>query len=151
MLGAVIMSILVGIAVVLQGGMNKQISMSWGVSGVTMYNSLIVLLVSIVLFALINYTKVVDLPGYLKPSMGFSEGFKWWSIIPGFFGCLIVFGIPYSIIKIGALSTMTILICTQVLASVLWDVYIEKLPMNTYRIIGSVLTFVGAIIISIKE
>ena len=55
---------------------------------------------------------------------------RWWYFIPGLCGFLIVFGIPYGIIRIGALLTITLMICTQIITSIFWDTFVEQIPLS---------------------
>ena len=143
MMAPLIISLLVGLSTVIQGGLNREISKQFGVAGATVINSVFVLIASIVVYLVLHETKILPFSQAGKLPSSLKE-VNWWYPLVGFLGCSIVFGIPFGISRIGALKTITLMICSQVLCSLLWDLFLEKLPLSWPRVLGSILTIAGA-------
>ena len=123
----------VGICSVLQGGVNKRIAADWGLSWAIMWNSiLVIILAGIVLW------------GGWYPGKINLAAVKWWHFLPGIFGFIIIFCIPISISKIGALNSFLILVTSQLIVSGLWDRFAEGISISWTRIAGASLALVGA-------
>lgn len=76
--------------------------------------------------------------------------FHWWSILPGICGLAVVLGLPWAIGQIGALKVFLILVAAQMVSSAFWDIAIEGVPLNGYRIAGIGLAVSGALLTFIK-
>ena len=150
MTAPLILSLLVGIFTVLQGGLNKKIGIQYGLTGTLVINSIFVLIFSLLLHFIVNETKIGGFPPYMKLHPDAGRIIQWWYFIPGLCGFFIILGIPYGIIHIGALFTMALMICTQVTASIFWDVFIEQIPLSPLRLIGGGLTILGAALASFR-
>jgi len=70
----------------------------------------------------------------------------WKVILPGICGFTIVMGIPWAMSKVGALQVFLSMIFAQILFSSIWDLSVEGVPLSAKRIIGGVITLIGAVI-----
>lgn len=131
---AIIVPIIVGICTILQSGLNNKVSGDWGLSKAVFLTCLLTVFIS-GLFMLIVKATPQSFPSILHLKGGIGD-FKWWWLIPAFFGVTIVIGLPYAFFKVGAVNTIITMIASQMITSVLWDIYVEKLPINTMKSLG---------------
>lgn len=68
----------------------------------------------------------------------------WWYLTPGLCGFLIVLLTPESIAKLGAPTTFSIIIATQLGASLFYEVWFEKQNPNIFSLAGISLVAAGA-------
>ena len=148
MMASLLICFSVGIFTVLQPGLNKQIGQDYGVAGAALINSFFTLVFALIAYWIINETKLFELHDHLRATA--ARTLKWWYCLPGLFGFFIIFGIPYGIIHVGALRAMTLMICAQIITSILWDASIEGIAVSPLRLIGGMLTFLGALLVSLK-
>lgn len=131
---ALLIPLLLGTVGILQAGLNRNMSNDLGLTTTALFGNLITLLASTILLIAIKTTPESFPPFFhLKSSI---TNFKWWYIVPGIFGFLFVIGLPWGIYKIGAVKVTVGLIAAQMIAGVLWDLYVEKIPVNTMKILG---------------
>ena len=136
---------LLGIVVVLQAGLNKKIAANWGLTTAVLLNAIVFAVLAVVLYSL-NIWKSDLFPENMKAVFNYKT-FSWWYLIPGALGCILVFGGPWAVSRWGAVHTFILIISAQLLASLLWDIYIESVPVTTLRAVGIVLAWVGAIVV----
>lgn len=141
--------ILLGLGAVIQGGLNRQIADSWGLSGAVMLNNLVFLVACIVLFAA---TKLwpQEMPELFRDKGSFTK-FQWWYWLPGIFGFALVVGIPFVIAKVGALKMFLGLIAAQLIGGLIWDALVERIGIDPQRVIGCLLAFAGVILVFYKK
>lgn len=128
---------ILGVVVVLQAGLNKKISASWGISGAVLLNALVFFVI-----AAVTYFFVPNMKGNIE-----LKSFNWWFLVPGALGCILVFGGPMAIMRWGAVHTFILIISAQLLASLIWDSQIEGMPVSTMRIAGIALAWIGAVLV----
>ncbi|RKZ13260.1 hypothetical protein DRQ53_05460 [bacterium] len=135
--------VLVGLAVVLQGGFNRQVSTQWGLANTVLINGVVFLVVSLLVWGLAR-VRPDALPREFLPPTDAQAVAIWRLILPGVFGVLIVTGLPWAIERLGALGAVLILLVTQLIVSVIWDAVVEGVPVQPMRIAGAALALVGA-------
>ncbi len=140
--------VLFGFCSVLQGGLNRRIVQYWSLPTAVLFNGLVLLSSASLFFALFYY---------LGDRLPESLRIKWdwgvwrpWFVLPGLMGLALVFGIPWSISQWGALKTFVVIIASQVVMSMIWDVAVEGLALSYLRMGGAVLTVLGAVLASLK-
>ncbi len=134
--------IIVGAITVIQGGMNREVAESWGLPGMMVLNSVMYLLASLAFFAIAKF-QLVPLSPVLRDKDSFVD-FSWWYLIPGAFGFIIVLGIPMAIAKFDTLKVFICLVAAQMIASLLWDKYIDGIELSFTRVLAATITLVGA-------
>jgi transporter family-2 protein len=71
-----------------------------------------------------------------------------YALLGGAFGVFIIFAVSYSIPRIGATSTITILVIAQLVTGLVLDHFglfeLPRYPINLYRIVGCVVLGIGA-------
>jgi transporter family-2 protein len=135
--------VLVGIAVVLQGGFNRQVSAGWGLANTVLVNGLVFLLVSLLLWGAMKLRPGFLPREFLPPDAGGAVAL-WRVILPGVFGVVIVTGLPWAIGRMGALGAILVLLVTQLAVSMVWDAIVEGVPIQPLRVAGAGLALIGA-------
>lgn len=141
---------LLGGALVIQSALNKTMAESKGLSMACVINGSWVVLFSLILLLLSYFY-----PQFFSDIILFNKNnnwiFKWWYVIPGLIGFCVIVMLPLGIMKIGALPVFLGVIAGQIVISLLYDFYFEKIPVNTIRVAGALLTFMGAILVIWKR
>lgn len=141
--GLIAFPIVLGVATVLQSALNKKMSTDLGLPLAILINSFIVLLLSIVFY----FYARVEVPNKLSGGLPIF----WWYLIPGVFGMLFITGVPFAISKIGALEVFIGIVAGQIVASILWDLKVENIPLNPTRVLGSICAVASILLVSIKK
>ncbi len=136
---------LLGLVVVLQAGLNKKIAAQWGLTTAVLLNAVVFAVLAVLFYSLAVWKSDLFSPN-MKSAFDLKT-FSWWYLIPGALGCVLVFGGPWAISRWGAVHTFILIISAQLLASLLWDMYVESIPVSTLRIAGIVLAWLGAILV----
>lgn len=145
---AILLPFFLGFAAVLQGGLNRHIATDYGLPGAVLLNNIVLLVAAGTLFLVTRSS--VGVPELFQDRGAF-KSFSWWYVLPGIFGFCLVTGIPWAIVKIGAMRFFVAVVGAQILASVLWDIYVEKLPVGGMRVAGALLAMAGAVMVSLDR
>lgn len=139
-----ILSFCIGAVTVLQGGLNRKITTDWGLAGAVFLNSFLLIFLALV-FVWITYTYPHLFPESFAPKFQ-RTSFRWWFVIPSFCGLLIICMIPALIPKVGASSVFLCMIIGQLTFSLLWDLKVENIEIESKRYLGLVFAFIGLVI-----
>lgn len=133
---------LLGVAAVLQAGLNRQISTHWGLAGATLFNTVVLLGASLALVVLVRIRPEL-FPSFftLKGGLG---AIRWWWLLPGLCGLALVGGIPWAISRVGAFPVFLGLLGGQMVMSLLWDALVEGHPVTVIRILGAGMALLAA-------
>ncbi len=145
---AIVFSIMAGAFGVWQAGMNKVVADSLGFTASLLFNGVFFLVFNLIFFIYV-YAKPETLPGEFAIQWALSD-FKWWWVIPGLMGFLLVMGLAVSVGRIGAVQTIVISIAAQVFASIAWDLYAGDANLSKMRLAGAAVTLVGAMLATIS-
>ncbi len=137
----------VGIATVMQGTFNKQIARDWAISEVLFFNGIVFFICTALYFYIARFHGGI-LPEFLHETHRGQE-LRWWYILPGVFGFVIVFGLPISIESMGALKVFIAVVCAQMITSLLWDFFIENTGISSQKIIAALLVIAATVVINI--
>ncbi len=148
MLLAIILSSIAGAFGVWQAGMNKVVADSLGFTASLLFNGVFFLLFNLIFFVFV----------YLKPKMVAQEfviqwalsDFRWWWVVPGLMGFILVMGLAVSVGRIGAVQTIVISIAAQIFASIAWDIAQGDHEINKLRLAGAFVTLVGAVLATLS-
>jgi transporter family-2 protein len=135
--------VIVGLAVVLQGGFNRQVSAHWGLATTVLVNGIVFLVVSLLLWGAMKLRPGFLPRDFLPPEDGGAVA-AWRVILPGLFGVVIVTGLPWAITRMGALGAILVVLVTQLVVSMIWDAVVEGVPVQPLRVVGAVLALAGA-------
>jgi len=132
--------LLLGALAVFQPILNRLMLDLRGQSFVAWLNSLVLFTVaSLTLLAI--YTNSEKFPEYLRPK--FNGEWRWWYVLPGLMGFLVVFNLPLAIRSFGSFSTILALILGQLLTSLVYDAYTSGQLPGLSRILGLVFALAG--------
>ena len=141
---AILMSIMAGVFGVWQAGLNKLVADSLGFTASLLFNGFFFLGFNLIFFLFV-FVKPKALPAEFAIQWAFHD-FKWWWIVPGLLGFALVMGLAVSIGRIGAVQTFVVTICAQIFASMAWDLFTGDHHINKMRVIGAIVTLVGAVL-----
>ncbi|MBI4403226.1 MAG: DMT family transporter [Deltaproteobacteria bacterium] len=137
-----------GICIVLQGALNREIARNWGLAGAVFLNNLVFLMLGLVLFLTVR--KVPNIfPDVFRDRGAFGMVY-WWYLLPGILGFAIVTGAPWAMSRIGAFHFVVLVIAAQMVAGLAWDATVNGLPLTTVRTLGAMLGIAGAVLVSWK-
>jgi uncharacterized membrane protein YdcZ (DUF606 family) len=145
--------IILGLGVVIQGLLNRRIGAAIGLTTAVLINAVVFFALSAIVIAA-SYLKPDWFPAMLKPpATSFREaalsGPSYWLYwIPGFFGFLLVLGIPFSIQQMGPSKTFVILIVAQVVFSLLAERLLFDASFSNMKLVGAMLAVAGAAIVA---
>lgn len=145
---AVFIPFILGMVGILQGAFYRRISDSIGLTHAVLIGNNFAMLLTIPIVYLIYKN-----PGWVPEFFHFKSPLpqlKWWYLVPGFFGILIVFGLPLAISKVGAVKSTVMIIVAQIMTSVIWDLLFEKIPLQSTKVIGMILALVSAFLMLSK-
>lgn len=128
-----VVPVLLGVVSVLQAGLNRKIAVGQGLLEAVFINATI--LFSLALGSFILFER--KLPAV--------QNFSWWYCLPGIFGFLLVSGGPWSVARLGASTTFVLLISTQIVMSLVWDLMVEEVSWNSWKISGIIIVWLGAL------
>lgn len=141
---AIFFSMMAGVFAVIQSGLNKMISDDWGFSSALLLNGTVFLIFNLLLFSAVYFQ-----PGLFPTEFriqGSVSNFKIWWILPGVCGFMLVMGLAVAFSQVGAVQAIVICIAAQIICSMLWDMFVGGQQVGTIRIVGTVVTFIGAFI-----
>lgn len=144
-----IIPLTVGAVTVLQGTLNRQMSESMGLGAALVLNSIIVLALSGVLYAIARF-RSAWLPDMFADQFQLGQ-LTWWMVLPGIFGFCVITGIPWAISRLGAAKVFVGIVVAQVVVSMLWDIFITGKPLTMMRVMGAVLAVAGVVLISMDK
>lgn len=135
----------VGVAMVVQNGINREISKTVGLPAILVINSVFTLLMSLVFFGISVWK-----PEYLSANIrgpGQPSLFpSWGAFLAAVCGFSIISGMPVVLGRLGALRALALVIAVQLVVGLIWDASMEQLPISPQRLIGAGVTFIGAFI-----
>ena len=141
--------LMLGTVGILQGGFNRNISNDIGVAQAVFFGCIVTLVIASGFYFVVRlYPQYFPAFFQAKASIG---TFKLWYIIPGIFGFFILTGFPMAISKLGAVKLLVGLVAAQMIASVLWDIFVEKIPMNTLKVAGMFFAAISVACISLSK
>ncbi len=134
----IIMAALSGMAMTFQGTFNSALGKKIGVIETAMIVHIVGLVVSILGVAIWG----------TFPRLETIKNVPYYSLLGGILGVLIVGGVAYTISKTGAAFGISIILIAQLLSAVVLDHFgiftLERIPIDTMRIIGTILMLLGA-------
>lgn len=139
---AIIVPLFIGCIGILQGALNRLMTNDIGLTWMALLGNAVTLLVCIGFYFFVKANPEL-FPDFVRLK---EFQFKWWYIIPGIFGFLFVVGLPLGIYEVGAVKTTVGLIAAQMVTSVLWDVFIENIPLTMTKGFG-ILMAIGSVIL----
>lgn len=141
--------LLIGCLGILQGAMNRLVSNYIGVTQASLITNLGSVTICMVFYFVVKAnTQLFPAFYHIKAPL---TTYKWWFAFPPIFGFLIIAGIPFAISQLGAVKVTVGLIAAQMITSVVWDMFVEGIELNTMKIIGIVFAFLSVTFISLSK
>lgn len=131
---------------VLQAALNKEMSGKLGVATMTLIGSAVTLFFAAIFYFVVKMSPNI-FPAFFVQNGSLSD-VKWWYFIPGLFGMLFVAGLPFGFYKMGAANFITGLIASQMVASVLWDLSVDSVPLTKMKVIGMLLALSSVFVLN---
>lgn len=122
-----------GALIVLQAGINRTEAGRIGFSSAILMNASVMLVVALGYF----FASKSNLP---------ANEIRWWFLLPGIFGFLIVLGGAFSVSRWGAQHTFILIVSAQLVMSIVWDYYVQKIPPTGAKLFGILLIWAGIFI-----
>ena len=141
-----LISILAGVAVAFQTGVNSQLRVDTNNPVLTALISFIIGTVAlfVLYFAFFRQT----------PTFPFDYNFTWWKFTGGLLGVLYVTAVVITAPRIGAGNALAFIVAGQFVAAIIIDHYgwmqLPVTPINAYRVVGIVLLLAGVYLIQKK-
>lgn len=140
----ILVAMVLGVASVGQGVVNRQIASGWGIATATLLNTVILLFLAVTFYGISRYVPHA-LPELLRERFG-DRTPLWWYLLPGVCGFVIVAGLPLAIEKVGALRVFLGFVAAQIVVSLVWDATMERMPVNFTRVAGAVVAWIGVLL-----
>jgi uncharacterized membrane protein YdcZ (DUF606 family) len=137
---------LLGVFVVLQAGMNRRISVAWGLPSVALLNAVVLFVAAGALLFFVQ-AKPQSVSSLFQARADLAS-VRPWFIVPGLLGLLIVLGGAWSVARFGAMYTFVVLLSSQLATSVAWDLAVEGQVISKQRLLGVVLAWAGVVVAS---
>lgn len=131
--------VLLGLAAVVQGGMNRDIGAKYGWVMATLLNNVVSLGIAFVIAAILFLRE--------RPVLDAST-WSWSYLIPGGLGVIFVLGLPYAIEGLGASRAIILLVTSQIAMSLLWDLWVLEVAIPWTRWGGALIAIGGALLAS---
>lgn len=138
-----LLPVFLGLTVVVQGQLNRHISVNWGLAAAVLLNAVIFLALNFALYVWVRAT-----PDFFPEMMRTREtglrGFSWWYLLPGACGFALVLGLPWAFQTLGTAKALILLVAAQILFGFLWDYFFSDIPVSKPVLLGALLTLTGA-------
>lgn len=140
----ILLPIFLGLCVVLQGVLNRDIGETWGLGSAVLLNAFIFFICALIIFIWGKWAPD-SLPSYLRYIE--NREIKWWYVLPGICGFFLVLGLPWSMKNIGAPRSFILLITVQIVCSVLVDRFVYQGAFNMLKFAGALLAIAGSVLV----
>jgi len=141
----VAVAVLLGFVAVLQVTINRHIALRWGLAGAVLLNALVLTLGAITFFAV---TRARGVYGFVLREGAVLSDARWWWALPGLFGLSLVALLPWAANQIGFQRVFVGLVAAQMVGSLLWDLFVERIPVTVPRGFGAVLAVASVALVS---
>lgn len=145
----ILLPLFLGCIGILQGTLNSQISNTIGVTQASLITNIGTVIICLSFYFVVRaYSHLV--PEFFQIKAPITT-YKWWFLFPPLFGFLIIAGMPYAIMKLGAVKVTVGLIAAQMITSVVWDMMVEGISLNIMKFIGIIFAFLSVTFITLSK
>ncbi len=141
-----LLPVVVGALVVLQGNLNRLVAAKHGLAFAMGVNTIVFALSCLGLIAAVRAFPGVFPAGFAWRTDGYR--FAIWHLFPGLCGFALVAGIPFAIAHLGPVRVFVGVVVAQVVASVLWEAIVDGHRPAPARLAGVGLALVGVLLAS---
>jgi transporter family-2 protein len=137
-----LLPLVLGILVVFQPALNRQIMDRHGLGYAIVTNHTTLFVLAMISLG-ITLALGDRIPDILRLRTG--ERLQWWYLIPGVIAFTLTALVPFAITSVGAVATVVGMLAGQLLTSLVWDAVAEGRPPTWSRVIGMSLAMAGAL------
>lgn len=137
--------IALGVSVVAQASLNKQIAVQYGLLSAVLLNAAVLFSLSLLLYVVSKFSPGL-FPDFFQPKIS-TDPLNWSYLIPGVCGFLVVLGLPWSLQKLGASNSFLILIAAQIVVSLLLEIYRTQSLPHGLKLAGALLIIAGGALV----
>ena len=141
----VVLAVVLGVVAVIQAAINRQIALRWGLAPAATLNTGIATVAAAIFLG--SFVALGGASFALQSSVRLAD-FRWYWVLPGIFGFLLVAGIPWAVHHVGALRVFVGIVAAQMVASVVLDHFAEGIPLTTTRGAGALLAVASVLLVS---
>lgn len=143
----ILLAVVLGALAVLQVVINRQIAMRWGLAPAVLLNASVLTAAAAVFYIVARTQSVGSFAFRANPALA---DLRWWWILPGLFGFVLVTCLPWATHHIGFQRVFVALVASQMATSVVWDLVVEKIPFTAPVGIAVVLAVVCVALVSMR-
>jgi transporter family-2 protein len=141
----VALAIFLGVLAVIQVTINRQVATRWGLAPATLLNTAVATLAAGIF---LGFAVALGRDPFLfQPGLRLS-GLRWYWLLPGVIGFMLVAGLPWAVHHVGALRVFVGVVAAQMVASLAWDHFAESNPATPTRIGGALLAIASVVLVS---
>ena len=139
---ALLACLAVGIAIVAQSGLNRDLALSQGLAAALFYNCCLTCLLSGALWVLVLWFPQ-NFPALIRSSR------QWFPLKSAHLGaalggCCIILGMPIAISRLGAVRALSLVITVQLSCGLIWDAHSGVSYLSAGKILGVGVMLLGA-------
>ncbi len=127
-----------GCCTVLQAGLNRKVTAAWSLPAAVFFNACVFLVFAGGLYFVAAARSSAPLWDVRELS--------WWFVLPGIFGFFLVMGGPWAVARLGAAQTFVLIVCAQLVASLIWDWQVAAIAPTAQRFAGIALAVLGTVL-----
>lgn len=142
---AALIPLALGCAAVFQGALNRRIAVHLGLPKAVMLTNLIAFVCALLLSQVLR-----SMPSLFPPGFAAQQPLSraaWWYVVPGLCGFAFILGMPLSFGRLGVFQSLLLLIGSQLVVGLVWDQLVEGRPVTPLRIVGAIITLLGAVLV----
>jgi len=140
-----LLPLLLGVSVVVQATMNRQLGSQYGWATAVTLNAVVFLVLSLGFLLIAKYTPSL-IPEFLQNRRP-TDSFHLSYFIPGMCGFFLVLGLPLSMQFLGASTSIILLIASQILFSVAQEAWTAGLMPSLWNFFGAILVLAGSALV----
>ena len=145
----ILLPLCIGCFGILQGAINRQVATTIGVAQASLITNMGTLFICICFYFFVkSFSNILPEVFQIKAPI---TTYKWWYILPPIFGFLIVAGIPFAILKLGAVKVTVGLIAAQMITSIVWDIMVEGISLNIMKFVGIFFAFLSVVFVTLAK
>ena len=134
---------------VLQTTHNRHIADTLGLAGALLLNVCVMLGVTGILYILARQQNASRwMPEIFVAKAPLLAQFRWIYVWPGLCGLAVIIGLPYSLLYLSAAQVFVLFVGMQLLASLIWDVCVQRLPVTGTTLCAAGLTLTGMVMVN---
>lgn len=137
--------IALGVSVVLQASLNKEIALQYGLISTVLLNAAVLFVLSAIFYGIAK-TSPDLFPDFFQPKSS-TQSLRLLDLVPGICGFFIVLGLPWSLARLGPSNTFLLFIAVQIVLSLLIEAYSNQSLPQGIKLAGALLILAGGALV----